>query len=211
MVEDRSSPAQQLGGASGMIYTALPIAVFVAINATLGLGPAVAAAVGAALMISLVRVLRKEPLQPSLSGLIGVLVAAAVAAWTGSANGFFLLGIWANLAGAILVFASVLIRYPITGLVWAALHQRDDTRDVNGKTTWRSDPHSLRGHDIASIALGVLFATRFAVQQWLYQKDATGWLALAKLTMGAPLLAVALLIVFWAFRRSTRQASREPA
>jgi hypothetical protein len=56
----------------------------------------------------------------------------------------------------------------------------------------------------------VPFAARFTVPQWLYQKDATGWLVTAKLALGAPLLAVALLIVFWAFRRTAQQAATRP-
>ncbi|MBB5157347.1 hypothetical protein BJ970_004881 [Saccharopolyspora phatthalungensis] len=35
--------------------------------------------------------------------------------------------------------------------------------------------------------------------------DATGWLAFAKIAMGTPLTALALLVVVWAFRRSTKR------
>jgi hypothetical protein len=43
------------------------------------------------------------------------------------------------------------------------------------------------------------------VQQWLYNEDSTGWLAFAKIVMGYPLLALALLVVLWAVRRSDKR------
>jgi hypothetical protein len=46
------------------------------------------------------------------------------------------------------------------------------------------------------------FATRFAVQQWLYVHNEVGWMAVAKIAMNYPLWAIALLVVVWAARRS---------
>ncbi len=67
---------------------------------------------------------------------------------------------------------------------------------------------ALRGFDIATLAFVVLFAARFVVQQWLYDGGHTGWLAVARIGMGYPLLAVALLVVFWAVRRANRLIRR---
>jgi hypothetical protein len=60
----------------------------------------------------------------------------------------------------------------------------------------------LRGFDIATLAFVVLFVARFVVQQWLYDGGHTGWLAVARIGMGYPLLGLALLVVFWAVRRA---------
>lgn len=54
----------------------------------------IATAVGATLVITAVRLVRKEPLGPALNGLSGVAVAAVVSWWTGSAKNYHLLGIW---------------------------------------------------------------------------------------------------------------------
>jgi hypothetical protein len=59
------------------------------------------------------------------------------------------------------------------------------------------------GYDVATLALVAVFAARFVVQNWLYGQDATGWLAFARIAMGYPLTAVALVVVVWAVRRAS--------
>ncbi|WP_410876243.1 DUF3159 domain-containing protein [Nocardia sp. A7] len=187
----------QLGGTTGMIYTAIPIIAFVTANALVALPIAIGSAVALALVIMGIRIARGEPAVQASGGLTGVVVAGGVAAWTGSASGFFLIGIWASLAGAVVTLGSLLARRPLTGLLWNAMH--------GNKFAWRQDRPSLRAHDLATFALATLFATRYVVQDWLYDTEAAGWLATAKIVMGTPLLALALLVVVWAFRRSTKR------
>lgn len=184
-----------LGGAKGMIYTAVPVVVFVVSNSLVALPIAIGVAVAVALALTALRITRGEPAVQASGGLVGVVVAGGVAAWTGSAGGFFLIGIWASLAGAIVMFASLVARRPLTGLLWNLVH--------GNKYLWRQDGSTLRGHDIASAAFAILFTARYLVQDWLYESDATGWLAFAKIAMGTPLLALAVLVTVWAFRRST--------
>ena len=196
-----------MGGISGLVYTGLPVVTFVMVNAIAGLNAAIAVAVGAGAGITLLRLLRQEPLQPAISGLIGVAAAAFIAYQTGSAKDFFLLGIWTSLVLAMVSLASVLVRWPLAGVIWNLLNG-------NGHA-WRQDQPSRRGYDIATLAFVAVFAARFAVQQWLYDTDATGWLAFAKIAMGYPLLALAVLVVFWAVRRADKRlkalAEQQPA
>lgn len=193
----KQTPMDQLGGPTGLVYTMLPIVAFVLANASLGLTAAIVTAIGSALALAAVRLLRKEPVQPALSGLFGVVVASFVAWKTGSAKGYFLLGIWSNLILGGVFLLSVLVRRPLAGIVWGAL---------NGTgTAWLQDRVSRHYYDIATLALVGVFLARFVVQQWLYDEDATGWLAVAKIAMGYPLLALALLVVLWAARRSGRR------
>ncbi|WP_329050168.1 DUF3159 domain-containing protein [Streptomyces violaceus] len=193
----KQTPLEQMGGTTGLVYMMLPIVAFVLANASFGLTAAICTAVGVALAISALRLVRKEPLQPEFSGLFGVAVASFVAWKTGSAKGFFLTGIWSNLALGVLFLLSVLVRRPLAGIVWGAL---------NGTgTAWLKDKPSLRYYDIATLTLVGVFAVRVAVWQWLYDDDRTGWLAVARIAMGYPLLALALLVVLWAGRRSARR------
>ncbi|WP_194827343.1 DUF3159 domain-containing protein [Nocardia sp. XZ_19_231] len=187
----------QLGGRTGMIYTAIPVFAFVVANALVALPIAIGSAIAIALGIMWLRIARGEPVVQASGGLAGVVVAGGVAAWTGSAGGFFLVGIWASLAGAIVTFVSLLARRPLTGLLWNLLH--------GNKFDWRHDRPSLRGHDLATLALTAMFTARYFVQDWLYDIEATGRLATAKIIMGTPLLALALVVVVWAFRRSTKR------
>ncbi|HWD04845.1 MAG TPA: DUF3159 domain-containing protein [Amycolatopsis sp.] len=195
-----------MGGLSGLVYSALPVVVFVLVNAFGGLTAAIWASVGSAVVITIVRLVRKEPLQPAISGFFGVAIAAFIAFRTGSAKGYFLFGIWASLAYCAVFVISILVRWPIAGVVWSAL---------NGSgQAWRKDKPSRYGYDIATLALAVIFAARFVVQRWLYDSDYTGWLAFAKIAMGYPLYALGLLVVVWAVRRSDKRlkalAAAEP-
>lgn len=188
---------EQMGGVSGLFYSSLPVIVFVLANALLGLQAGIWSAVGCAVLITVVRVVRKEPLQPAISGFFGVAIAAFLAYRTGSAKGFFLFGIWASLVYCAALLLSVVVRRPLAGVVWNLLNGTGQA--------WRKDKYSRFGYDVATLALAAVFAARFVVQRWLYDEDYTGWLAFAKIAMGYPLYGLALLVVVWAVRRSDRR------
>ncbi|WP_246472125.1 DUF3159 domain-containing protein [Saccharopolyspora phatthalungensis] len=187
----------QMGGPSGLVYTGLPVVVFVVANSVFGLQGGIWSAIGIAVAITVLRLVRKEPIRPAVSGLIGVGVAAFIAYQTGSAKGFFLVGIWASLLIGSVLLVSVLVRWPLVGV---AVNLFGDKGNA-----WRRDRPSRHDYDIATLALVSVFAARFVVQQWLYNEDNTGWLAFAKIAMGYPLLGLALLVVVWAARRSTKR------
>lgn len=197
---------EQMGGVSGLFYSSVPVIVFVLLNAFFGLTAAIWGSIGSAVAITVLRVVRKEPLQPAISGFFGVAIAAFIAFRTGSAKGFFLFGIWASLAYCAVFVISVVVRWPLAGVVWNALNG-------NG-TAWRKDKPSRYGYDVATLAMAVIFAARFVVQRWLYDGNQTGWLAFAKIAMGYPLYAIGLLVVVWAVRRSDKRlkalAEEEP-
>ena len=58
-----------------------------------------------------------------------------------------------------------------------------------------------------------MFAARFAVQNWLYQDDATTALAVARILMGWPLTGLVLLLSVWAVRKARHalEETHEPA
>ncbi|TNC27660.1 DUF3159 domain-containing protein [Amycolatopsis alkalitolerans] len=196
---DKPEPTmlEQMGGISGLIYSSVPVLVFVLVNAFFGLQAGIWSAVGSAVAITILRLVRKEPLQPAISGFFGVAIAAFIAYRTGSAKGFFLFGIWASLVYGAAFVLSIVVRWPLVGVIWNA---------VNGTgTEWRRDKPSRFGYDLATLALAVVFGARFVVQRWLYDSDHTGWLAFAKIAMGYPLYALAFLVVIWAVRRSDKR------
>jgi len=183
---------EQMGGISGLVYSTIPVLVFVLINSLFGLTPAIWSALGSAVAIAVLRLVRKEPLQPAISGFFGVAIAAFIAYRTGSAKGFFLFGIWASLIYGGLFLASVLVRWPLVGVIWSFLNGHG--------MAWRSDRKALRSYTIATLTWVAVFGARFIVQRWLYDEDQTGWLAFARIAMGYPLTAIALLVTVWAVR-----------
>lgn len=192
---------EQMGGVVGLVSSTIPVIVFIMVNALSSLQPAIWAAVGSAVVIAIWRLIRKEPLQPAISGVLGVAVCAFIAYRTGSAKGFFLFGIWTSLlyGGAFLV--SALVRWPLAGVVWSVL---------NGTGfAWRNNHRALFGYDLATVAWTVVFLARFVVQRWLYNSDQTGWLEAARIGMGYPLTALALLVTVWAIRRERALTKHE--
>jgi hypothetical protein len=186
----------QLGGVRGMIYSSLPVLVFVGTSRLLGLSAAVGAALGIATLILVWRLIRRDSVQPAVSGLIGVVICAVIAYLLGESKGYFLLGIWTSLLWAAVFAASILIRRPVVGYIWSWLHGHD--------RTWRDERRAVYAFDIATLTWVVVFGARFVVQHLLYQSDRTGWLVVARIAMGWPLTAVAALVTYLAIRVAQR-------
>lgn len=186
----------QMGGVSGLIYSALPVAVLVPVNTAFGLVPAISAALGVAALILVWRLYRRDSVQPAISGFIGVGISALIAWIVGASKGYFLLGIWTSLIWAGVFAVSVLIRRPIVGYAWSWLQSKD--------RAWRGNRRAVLAFDIATLTWVLVFAARFVVQRHLYDLDQTGWLGVARIAMGWPLTAVAALVTYLAIRAAQR-------
>lgn len=199
--EDEKEPTllERMGGVSGLVYASIPTFAYVIVNAIAGLDAAVVVAVGASAGLIVLRLMRKEPIQPAVSGLVGVVVAALIAFYSGNAENYFLPGIWFSLIMATVLTVSLLARRPLVGVIWNSM------RSAGPNPTWRNDKTVLHAFDIATLVFALVFSARFVVQQWLYDGGFTGWLAVARIGMGYPLLGVALVVVYWAVRRANRR------
>ena len=187
---------QQMGGVSGLIYSSLPILVFVPVSSLAGLMPAIFAALGVATLILIWRLIRKESLQPAFSGFFAVGVSALIAYLVGESKGYFLLGIWSSLLYAAVFGISVLIRRPVVGYVWGWVNQHD--------RGWRKVRKAVFAFDVATVVWVVVFGARFVVQNHLYDADQTGLLGVARIAMGWPLTGVATLVTYLAIRTAQR-------
>ncbi|RDI64669.1 DUF3159 domain-containing protein [Nocardia pseudobrasiliensis] len=185
---------EQLGGISGLIYSTLPVVVFVPANALFGLTAAIWSALGVAAAILVWRLVRRNPIQPAISGFLGVGVCAFIAYRMGAAKGFFLFGIWASLVYGGVFLISILVRWPLAGVIWGVLNGHGND--------WRADRRALRLYDLATAVWVVVFGARYLVQHHFYDTDSTGLLAVARIAMGWPLTAVALLVTVWAVRKA---------
>lgn len=195
----------QMGGVSGLIYSALPVAVLVPVNTAFGLLPAVGAALAVAAAILVWRLVRKDSVQPALSGFAGVGISALIAWWMGESKGYFLLGIWTSLFWAVVFTLSVLIRRPAVGYVWSWINGHD--------RAWRKSRRAVLAFDLATLTWVLVFGARFVVQHHLYDADKTGWLGVARIAMGWPLAAVGALVTYLAIRtaqRALRSAAAQP-
>ena len=199
-VDTARNPAQallgQMGGFSGLIYSALPVAVLVPVNTAFGLLPAISAALGVAAAVLVWRLARRDSVQPALAGFMGVGISALIAWVVGESKGYFLLGIWTSLIWAVVFTVSVLIRRPVVGYVWSWVNGHD--------RSWRKSRRALLAFDLATLTWVLVFGARFVVQHHLYDADQTGWLGVARIAMGWPLAALGALVTYLAIRSAQR-------
>ena len=204
----RTQLISSIGGWSGALITAIPTAVFIVVNVAASLRVAIAAAVGSALLLAGYRLVRRQPIQQALSGLIGVLVAAIIAARTGEARGYFLLGIWMSFVYAVPFAISIVVRRPLVGVLWEFI---DPTPAAEGDPPWHKRRGLLMAYTWATLAGTLVFLSRGIVQAALYHRNATGWLAFARIAMGYPLFIAAVGFGFWVVARARRKAGTASA
>jgi hypothetical protein len=153
------------------------------------------------------RLARRQSMQQALMGLVSVAVAAAIAARTGEARGFFLLGIASSVVYAAVFALSVVVRRPLVGVLWEFL----DPTPISESAHWRRVPVLFRAYVLATLAAFAMFASRATVQLSLFQDNRTGWLAVTRLVMGFPLYIAVVGFAFWVVHRArTTLAGQEP-
>ncbi|CAA0134107.1 Uncharacterised protein [Mycolicibacterium vanbaalenii] len=184
------------GGVSGLIYTALPVTTFAVVSPAAGLVPAIIASLSAAAAVLGWQLFRRGSPRPAVLGFAGVGVCAAFAYVTGQAKDFYLPGIGMYLVLAIVFTASVLIRRPLVGVVWARVTGRDDT--------WRRVPRVRLAFDIVTVTMAVVSWSRFLVQYYLYDTDQESLLAVARIAMGWPVFVVTSTAIYLAVRTAMR-------
>ena len=149
-----------------------------------------ASAIGVGVLVVLLRLVRKETLQQAVSGFIGLAIAVFFARRSGEARGFFLPGIFINIAYGLVFLGSAVIGRPLVGAIYAAIDGLDKR--------WREDARLRRVFAVATVGWSLVFASRAVVQGVLYVMDRPGLLAAARLLMGWPLTigAVALTVAY---------------
>jgi hypothetical protein len=193
--------AEAVGGPLGMLETSVPAVAFVVAYTASGSDTNTAAgvAVGLALLLTVVRLVRRESPQHALSGLIGVGFAAFIATRSGKAENFFLPGLLANAAYASAFLISLAVRRPLVGIIVSKI-------DGEGND-WRQHPERMRAFVLASWLWAGLFLLRLMVQLPLYLAGAVVALGVAKTAMGLPLFGLGLWLTWLLVRRHRVPAS----
>ena len=187
--------AAQIGGVRGMVESSIPVLVFVAVNIFSDLKPALWGAVGSAVLIALFRLARRESVRHAVNGLIGVAVAALIAARTGRAEDFYLPGIVMNFLYGVAFAGSAAIRRPLVGYAWAML--------VGGHPDWRARPRLLRSYGLLSIGWAFMFVGRGVAQLVLYFLAMPNALGVVRIA-GTALYALMFAFTVWYGRRIVR-------
>lgn len=187
-----------MGGVRGLLESVVPGLVFVVVFvATRELVPALVAATVLALVALGARLLARQSATMALGGFLGVMIGVVWAWRSGEAGDFFVWGLWVNAAYLVATLVSVLVRWPLVGIIMALLRGQWET--------WRSSPMYPR-YVLATWLWVGMFAARLAVQLPLYFGGQVGWLGTARLVMGVPLFALILWFT-WLLVREPEAAS----
>jgi hypothetical protein len=174
-----------------------PPVVFIIVNAVAGLRPAALLAFASALMITVVRLSRRRPVRFAVAGLGGVTVAAAFAAWSGSAESFFLPGILTGAVTTVVAIVSIAAGKPM--VAWTSMLAR------RWPPAWYWHPRVRPAYRDVTWAWAAFFAGRAAYQWNLAQEGELAALAAARVLGGWPALAVLLIATYvygtWRLRR----------
>ena len=205
LLGDDFSFAEAVGGVRGVVESIAPGLVFVvAYLVTSSLTPALVASAAIAVVAVVARLVQRTPVTQAVSGLFGVAIAVVWAWQTGEAKDFYLWGILVNIAYALGTAVSVLVRWPVVGVLVSLLEGRT-------QMSWRTDPsldHLRRRYVWATWLWAGLFALRLAVQVPLYVVGAVGALGTAKIAMGVPLFAVVLWLTWLLVASPAARAER---
>ena len=186
--------AAALGGRRGMVESAVPTIGFTVtflITRDVRLGLYVGIGLAVALLIA--RIATHQPVQYVVNSLVGIGIAAVFAARSGKAEDVFLPGIIYNAVYAVVLTLSVLVRWPVVGLMLASV-----TGDL---TAWRKDPAVVKLCSKLTLVLAVPCIVRVVVMWPLYLAGKVGWLGVAKIGLGWPLQVAALAAMVWLLAR----------
>ncbi len=191
-----------LGGARGMLDSGVPGAVFVAgYVTTRNLTTPLLIAAGAALVIFVYRLARRDALRYAVSGFAGVGIAAGLAVLTGRPENYFLPALALNAGYAAASALSLALRWPLIGLVLGAV--------LGEGTQWRRDRPRRRAYSAATMLWMCMFALRIAVLFPLWLANLLVPLAIGRIVLGYPLYALVVWLT-WLIISRTRPVRPDP-
>ena len=182
--EDRDKVIGALGGTKGLIDSGLPAIVFlIAFNVTKDVRTAITSALALSLVLAIFRLARKDTIQHSISGVVGVLICAYFANRSGNATDFYIPKLLTNLGYGTVYLIANLVGWPILGLVLGPL--------LGENLTWRNKPARKKMYLKASWIWVAMFFSRIAVQYPIYRSGNVNLLGTVNLAMGYPLFFAA--------------------
>jgi hypothetical protein len=193
----RESLASILGGRRGALDASVPPAAFVV--GWLIAGQSVAwgagAAIAVAVLLGVFRLVRGQGVRAVVVSLAAVSAAALVALHTGRAQDFFLLQLLSNVASALVWAASIVIRWPLLGVVVGVV--------LGQKTRWRKDPELVRAYSRASwVWVFGQYGLRVVVYGVLWWAGQVVALGVARTVLSWPLVALTVAVSGWVLYRT---------
>ncbi|MFM8898006.1 MAG: DUF3159 domain-containing protein [Actinomycetota bacterium] len=178
--EDKAKIVNAMGGKKGLLDSGLPALIFLIIfNVTKEVEQAAYGALALSLILTIIRLAKRETVQHAISGVIGVAVCAWLSNRSGKAEDFYLPGLWTNAIYGAVYLVSIAARWPIIGVIIGPLLEEN--------FRWRKDPERTKVYIKATWLWVGMFMVRLLVQYPLYISGNVNALGTARLIMGYPL------------------------
>jgi Protein of unknown function (DUF3159) len=192
----RESLAEILGGRRGALDASVPPVAFVVgwlvAGRSVAWGAAMAIVVAA--VLAAFRLVKGQRVTAVVVSLAGVVAAALIALHTGRAEDFFLLQLLSNVASALLFAASIVVRWPLLGVVVGVV--------LGQKTRWRRDPALVKAYSRASWLWVAQYGLRVVVYGLLWGAGQVLALGVARTVLSWPLVALTLTVSGWVLYRT---------
>mgnify|MGYP001110069901 CR=1 FL=1 len=177
--------------------TLLPPILYVIVNAIFGLQVAVIVALGTAVLLGVVRLVRKQKWQYAFAGFLGVGLAAGLALLTQNAASYFIPAI---ISSGILVLGAIVSNILGKPLAAWASHL---TRGWPLDWFWRKDVKPA--YVEVTLMWAFFFAVRLGLQILLFSRGDAAQLAWANTLLGWPVTIIVLVISYvygiWRLRK----------
>jgi len=182
--QDKETVIKALGGKKGLIDSGLPAVVFlVTFNLRNNLREAIVAALSLSICLAIIRLAKRDTIQHSISGILGVLICAYFANRSGNASDFYIPKLLTNLAYGSAYLIANLVGWPLLGIVLGPL--------LGENFEWRKNPERKKVYTRASWIWVAMFFSRIAVQYPIYRSGNVNLLGTVNLAMGYPLFFAA--------------------
>jgi hypothetical protein len=194
--EDKDKVVSALGGKRGLIDSGLPALLFLLVFniSDQNLNASLWAALSLSIILTAIRLIKRQTLQHAFSGLVGVAICALISRRSGNAADFYLPGLYINAGYGFLYAFTNLIKWPILGIMLGPI--------LGENFLWRKDPARLKAYIQAGWLWVGMFAIRLIVQYPLYKSGNVNALGTARLAMGYPLF-IATAWATWLILRKT--------
>lgn len=195
----KQSLLTSVGGWLGMVEAVLPALVFVTVlSITKQAVAAVISAVSISVFFLVLQIIRKKPLTQAIAGAIGIAISAFLPLREGGQPAdYFLQGFFTNAAYLTALIFSVLVRWPLIGVLVGLL--------TGQGSSWRKSKQHVRRYQAATFIWVGLFSARLIVQVPLYFAGATETLGVFRIAMGVPLYALCIWFTWLLLRGVVNQ------
>jgi hypothetical protein len=199
----RAQLAKALGGARGIVESAVPTALFtILFLVTDDIRTSLYVSIGVTAALLLVRVVQRSTTQFVLNALFGIGIGAFFAYRASQSGGsdedvaraVFTPGLIYNGVYAVVIVLTIVVGWPIVGFMVGSV--------MGDPTAWHSDKAMVRLCSQLTWVLAVPCVIRVAVQLPLWLDHQIGLLGASKIALGWPLQLASFVVMGWLLSRN---------